>query len=172
MGPENTKFVIVPLMFAVLINMFSARVAFAEAPIQTKMFGTMEYDSKLEAMIALGQKFLARSIKEDVEHMGAILETPAGTYRVSHGKSKTAQNRFHFTVLRPESLKVVAYWHTHGAPGALRDKFSVTDAQTVIKTGLPFYLITPKGELKVLNIAKTGARRTRAQTISRDIRRA
>ena len=132
----------------------------------------MEYESKTDAIKALGQKFLANSIKEDVEYMGAILETPTGTYRVSHGKSKPGQNRFRFTMLRPESLKVIACWHTHGAHGDLRDKFSVTDTQTVLKTGLPFYLITPKGELKLLDLSGTRGHGASKQAIARDIRQA
>jgi hypothetical protein len=171
-APKNPGYVFVQLLLIQLVNMVCASVVLAAAPIQTRMLGTMEYESKIDAIKALGHKFLADSITEDVEYMGAILKTPTGTYRVSHGKSRPGQNRFHFTVLRPESLTVIAYWHTHGAHGDLRDKFSVTDTQTVIKTGLPFYLITPAGGLKMLNLSETRGRQTSTQTIKRDIRQA
>lgn len=122
----------------------------ASQTIQTRMIKNSLYLTELHAVTAMARLFLVDSVKNDVEHMGAILVTPGGKYQVTHGRSVPGKDAFRFSVLRPVSLKVVAYWHTHGAHGSARGKFSASDSQTVQNTGLPFYLITPQGEIRVL----------------------
>ena len=47
-------------------------------------------------------------------------------------------------------MQLAAFWHTHGAPARLRELFSPDDVDLVRSTGRDFYLITPRGEIRVL----------------------
>jgi hypothetical protein len=98
----------------------------------------------------LKEQFLDLSVRKDTEFVGAVLRTPAGTYEFTHGNGKPGQDRVSFRIQRPADAEIVGLWHTHGAHGPTRAIFSPTDAELVRQTGLPFYLITPEGEVRVL----------------------
>ncbi len=124
--------------------------------VRTTWLQSLMFGSELEAITSLSQSFLADSIRENVEHLGAILETEDGRILVTHGKAEPDQDRVEFSIRRPQGSKIIALWHTHGAPGRATERFSVADSETVRETGLPFYLITPRGRISVLELAGKG----------------
>ena len=98
----------------------------------------------------LKEQFLDLSVREDTEFVGAVLRTAEGTYEFTQGHGKPGRDRVSFRIQRPADAEIVGLWHTHGAHGPTRAVFSPTDAELVRQTGLPFYLITPAGEIRVL----------------------
>jgi len=124
--------------------------AHATETILTELLHDLAFASEIEAAKAMKEHCLAESSRENAEHVGAILQSTNGQYLVTHGQAEAGQESVTFTIRRPPSSKIVALWHTHGAPGRKTERFSITDGQTVRQLGLPFYLITPKGEIKVL----------------------
>ena len=99
---------------------------------------------------AIAGQYLARSVREDREYAGGILVDTSGQFRHSVGRNPAGVDRVTFSVPLPPGYRLVGFWHTHGAPGVLRDAFSADDANLVRSTALPLYLITPAGRLKVL----------------------
>ena len=75
---------------------------------------------------------------------------------VTHGSAAPDQESVTFKIRLPAESRLVALWHTHGAPGRKTERFSIEDGETVRDTGIPFYLITPKGDIKVLEKAVKG----------------
>jgi len=98
----------------------------------------------------LKEQFLDLSIRNDTEFVGAVLQAADGHYEFTHGQGKPGQDKVTFRIQRPSDTRIVALWHTHGNHGPSRAVFSRTDAELVRQTGLPFYLITPDGEVRVL----------------------
>lgn len=98
----------------------------------------------------LKEQFLDLSVRHDTEFVGAVLQNADGGYEFTHGRGQPGQDRVSFRIKRPEDAEIVGLWHTHGAHGPTRAVFSPTDAELVRQTGLPFYLITPDGEVRVL----------------------
>ena len=98
----------------------------------------------------LRDTLLAESIRKDVEYVGAILEAQDGSYTFTQGNGRKSQDTVTFRIRRESGSRIVGFWHTHGDRGFARDYFSPEDAKLVQATGLPFYLITPEGEIRVL----------------------
>ncbi len=109
-------------------------------------------------LVKLKEQFLDVSIEEDVEFVGAVLRNPDGTFEFTQGRGRPGQDRVTFRIQRPDDAEIVGLWHTHGAHGPTRAIFSPTDADLVRATGLPFYLITPDGEIRVLRPAHVTGR--------------
>ena len=107
----------------------------------------------------LKEHILDKSIRTDTEYVGAVLRTADGSYEFTQGHGKPGQDRVSFRIQRPKEARIVALWHTHGAHGPARSIFSPTDAELVRQTKLPFYLITPDGEVRVLRPEHIGDRR-------------
>ena len=97
----------------------------------------------------------------DREWVGGVLRDADGRYRVTEGVGCAGQDTVTFAVPPIEGSEVVAFWHTHGAPGVARDQFSPDDARVVLATGRNFFLMTPNGALRVLRPVE--ARRPAAQ---------
>jgi len=127
--------------------------AHAGDAILTKLLDNFVFASEVEAVKAMKQHCMAESSRNNAEHVGAILQSEDGRFMVTHGQAGPGQESVTFSIRRPPSLKIVALWHTHGAPGRKTERFSITDGQVVRQLGLPFYLITPKGDIKVLEEA-------------------
>lgn len=109
----------------------------------------------------LKEQFLDLSIQQDREFVGAVLRRADGTYAFTHGQGKPGQNKVSFRIQRGVDTRIIGLWHTHGDYGPARAVFSPTDAELVRQTGLPFYLITPEGEIRVLrphHVEQPGAR--------------
>jgi hypothetical protein len=98
----------------------------------------------------LKAQYLDVSSELDAEFVGAVLRTPDCDYAFTQGQGPRGQKRVSFRVRRPADRDLVGFWHTHGAHGPAQSVFSPTDAKLVRKTGLPFYLIAPDGEIRVL----------------------
>ena len=124
--------------------------------IRTMPLENRVFDSEVEAVEAMKDHCLAESSREDAEHVGAILQSDDGHFLVTHGQAEPGQTKVTFTILRPRTSKVVALWHTHGAPGRRTERFSIEDGDTVRETGLPFYLIAPSGQISLLVDAEKG----------------
>ena len=98
----------------------------------------------------LSQVAVPSSRRSDREHVGAIFQRHDGFYTASHGAAPNGRDEVSFRVPRLSGHTLVAYWHTHGRDGWFRDRFSETDARLVQRTGRPFYLFTPGGDIRVL----------------------
>ncbi len=108
------------------------------------------------ALDALSRSYHRRSILQDREYAAAIFEEN-GVYRVTVQKERRgARHKVIMKIRRKKSQTLVAVWHTHGAPGQMQEVFSATDSRTVTTTGVPMYLTTPLGKLKVLGKRENG----------------
>ena len=116
------------------------------------MTAPMQWQAEsIEAGLArIKDQFLDVSIERDTEFVGAVLRAEDGSYEFTQGRGLPGQDRVTFRIQRPSDTEIVGLWHTHGAHGPTRSVFSPTDAELVRQTGLPFYLITPDGEVRVL----------------------
>ena len=107
------------------------------------------------AVDVLSISYHQKSIREDREYMAAILEEN-GVYRVTVQRGPRGKHRVRMKVRLKKSQALVALWHTHGAPGARRELYSRMDSRVVRTTGLPSYLTTPDGKIKVLGKPENG----------------
>ena len=136
--------------------------------VQTSVDRQRAYASVVAAVDAMRREHLNRSIRSDREFVGAIVENGAGEYWTSVGSGCSGQDTVTFAVQIPAAARLAAFWHTHGAAAASRDLFSPDDVDLVRHTGRDFYLITPRGEIRVLRtddvagVGATGAGRMRA----------
>ena len=130
--------------------------------VKTHTLETLSFSTELEAMIAMKQAFLDESIAMNAEHVGGILRTEEGRFLVTHGRGEPDQEALQFSVGRTASQTIVAFWHTHGAPGRRTERFSIEDSETVRNTGIPFYLISPRGHITVLEPTAKGKSSSRA----------
>ena len=108
------------------------------------------FASVAAAVATTASATLESSVREDREWVGGVLRDASGAYRITAGRACTGQAKVTFSVPFGPRLEVVACWHTLGADGLARDWFSRDDANLVARTGKDFYLVTPRGELKVL----------------------
>jgi hypothetical protein len=115
------------------------------------------FASKLDAVMALSECFLANSIRDNREYIGGVLRTSAGRYvvQVQEGEYGRATIRIQVGV----GQKLVALWHTHGGPGFGRHLFSPNDTAVADRLGLPFYLSDPEGVLRVYEPGRHDPRR-------------
>ena len=108
------------------------------------------------ALDALSRSYHLRSILTDREYAAVIFEEN-GVYRVTVQKERRGMRHKVIMKIRlKKSQTLVAVWHTHGAPGHMQELFSPTDSRTVTTTGVPMYLTTPRGKLKVLGKRESG----------------
>ncbi len=107
------------------------------------------------AVYVLSIRYHQRSIREDREYIAAILEENC-VYRVTVQAGSPGKDEVSMKISLNKSQALVALWHTHGAPGPRRELYSATDSKTVRTTGLPFYLTTPRGKVKVLGQPENG----------------
>ena len=101
------------------------------------------------AVYVLSVSYHQTSIREDREYIAAILEEN-GVYRVTVQAGQRGKGSVSMRVRRKKTQALAALWHTHGRPGPMRELYSATDSKMVRATGLPFYLTTPRGKIKVL----------------------
>ena len=138
--------------------------------VQTSVDRQRAYASVIAAVDAMRREHLERSVRSDREFVGAIVENGAGGYWTSVGSGCAGQNTVTFAVQVPAPARLAAFWHTHGAAAASRELFSPDDVDLVRMTGRDFYLITPRGDIRVLrpdDMARVGATGTRRVSASR-----
>jgi hypothetical protein len=109
------------------------------------------FASELDALRALANQVLNDSITYDVEFAGALYRNRFDGVRASIGRGCPGVDSIEFTVPHLDGEPPIAYWHTHGRDGFARDRFSPDDAELVRREGRPFYLITPRGKIRVLD---------------------
>ncbi len=106
--------------------------------------------SRIEAAVdVLSIRYHQRSIRENREYAAVILEEN-GVYRVMVQAGRPGKDEVRMKIRLKKSQALVAIWHTHGVSGPGRELFSPTDSNTARTTGLPLYLTTPRGKIKVL----------------------
>lgn len=152
--------------------LFTSLICHADERVRTSWLQSLVFASEREAITSMSQLFLAESIRDNTEHMGAILETEDGRILVTHGKAEPGQDRVEFSIRRPKASRIIALWHTHGAPGRATERFSVADSETVRETGLPFYLISPRGRISVLEVSgkrQSGIRHAASESSRRKV---
>jgi hypothetical protein len=118
--------------------------------VHTVRWGETDFATSSAAAEALGSAHLERSLASDREFVGGILRDSRGRFWGTVGAACSGQDTVTFAVAVPNGTTLAAFWHTHGAKGLFRDLFSPDDAELVRSTGRAFYLITPDGDLKVL----------------------
>ena len=138
--------------------------AHASDAILTELLDEFVFASEVEAVNAMKQHCMAESSRDNAEHVGAILQSEDGRFMVTHGQANPGQESVTFSIRRPPSLKIVALWHTHGARGRNTQRFSIEDGNTVRDTGLPFYLIEPRGRITLLEKVEKGKSKTRVSS--------
>lgn len=109
-------------------------------------------------LMRLSDSFLRSSTRHDVEYVGAVLQRADGRYTFTQGTGRKGQDSVTFKIRHTRDVQIVGFWHTHGDAGFARDIFSPTDADLVRSMQLPFYLITPHGEIRVLRPEHVTAR--------------
>ncbi|HTO57234.1 MAG TPA: DUF4329 domain-containing protein [Pseudomonadales bacterium] len=109
------------------------------------------YSTVVDAVESMRRMYLDESIRSDREFVGAIVERE-GSYRTSVGRGCANRDVVRFSVSLEADMRLVAFWHTHGAPANLRELFSPEDVDLVKSTQRDFYLITPHGQLRVLRV--------------------
>lgn len=112
-------------------------------------------------------QFLDDSIWRDREYVGGIFQHADGSFGFSYGRGHSGQDQVRFRVQVHAGTEIVGFWHTHGAHGPGRTLFSPVDAELVRQTGLPFYLITPAGEIRVLRPKHLRQQRARGAIFGR-----
>jgi len=116
------------------------------------------------AVYVLSISYHQRSIREDREYIAAIFEENCA-YRVTVQAGSPGEAKVRMKIRPKKSQTLVALWHTHGAPAPLSEWYSATDSKTVRTTGLPFYLTTPRGKIKVLDQSRVNLGRNSGTTI-------
>jgi hypothetical protein len=101
-----------------------------------------------DAVLTMSRCFLRSSIQEDREYIGAVLRTDRG-YGFFVQRGKRGRDHAQLRLRRLRGQQLVAFWHTHGAPGWARHLFSPTDTGLVARTHLPLYLTDPAGAIRV-----------------------
>jgi hypothetical protein len=118
--------------------------------VHTVRWGEMDFATLSGVVEALGRAHLERSLASDREFVGGILRDSRGRFWGTVGAGCSGQDTVTFAVAIPSGAMLAAFWHTHGANGLFRDLFSPDDAELVRSTGMAFYLVTPDGDLRVL----------------------
>lgn len=119
-------------------------------PVQTFVDRQRAYSSVVAAVDAMRREHLDHSIRSDREFVGAVVGDGVGGFWTSVGSGCSGQNTVTFVVQVPAKMQLAAFWHTHGAAAPSRGLFSADDVNLVRRTGRDFYLITPRGEIRVL----------------------
>ncbi len=133
-----------------LLLSISAVVEACLDPVKTRMVDE-SFPDEVAAVREMSRRFLAISVREDVEFFGAVLQENHGEYRATFGQGCRGVDQINFSVPLRAGATLSAFWHTHGRRGLARDLFSAEDAATVLNYQLPFYLIDPAGLIRVLD---------------------
>lgn len=111
-----------------------------------------QFESELFAVIDAVSIYNPISIKNDVEYMGAVYKQSVRgrvQYGYTVGVGEPGKDSVSVTFSLPVNSTLMAFWHTHGADHWTRNYFSEVDTQLANDWGVPFYLATAKGDLRV-----------------------
>lgn len=109
-----------------------------------------QLESVQAALSLAHQRIGAESIEDDTEYVGVIWKNADG-FAITAGRGCEGGDSFEFRLRPKAGYQVAALWHTHGAPGPFRKMFSPEDGHFVRHTGLPSYLLTASGAVKILH---------------------
>jgi hypothetical protein len=142
--------------------------AFACPKVVDTQLSHESFPSEIDARRALSAGVLGESVAPDVELAGALYRLD-DRVRVSIGRGCPGADSIRFSSPIIDGEIPAAFWHTHGGAGPARDRFSPDDVRLVLDVGRPFYLITPRGDIRVLDPsrARGAARRPRSRSIVR-----
>jgi len=110
------------------------------------------FESELAAVLDAVNLYNPVSIRNDVEYMGAVYRQSLGSevrYGYTAGTGEPGKDTVTVSFRLPPDSELLAFWHTHGANHWSRNYFSDVDTQLANDWGVPFYLATPQGELRV-----------------------
>ncbi len=110
------------------------------------------FESELAAVIDAVTIYNPISVRKDVEYMGAVYKQSVGgkaRYGYTVGMGEPGKDSVTVRFSLPVNSTLLAFWHTHGADHWTRNYFSDVDTQLANNWGLPFYLATAQGELRV-----------------------
>lgn len=120
-----------------------------------------KYTSVTEAVIGATNAHNVRSIEEDREAVGAIINQD-GVFRYSVAFGGESQSTVSVRFRIPQNSFIVAYWHTHGAAGKARTIFSKIDADLANNDDLPVYMAAHDGILRLYSPGDTRLSRRHA----------
>ena len=159
---RTARFLMIVVLTSVLTSSCVLCVADAiGCEITTAEISANTFGSEVEAAHAVSDRYRQLSALLDVEYVGAVYALSDGRFGTAIGRGCPRHAGFRFRIPRWPQATPVALWHTHGTDGFSRQFFSATDAATVRRTGLPFYLATVDGALRVLDRAAASRPTTR-----------
>lgn len=110
------------------------------------------FDSELAAVLDAVSSYNPVSVKTNVEYLGAIYKQVLGgaeRYAYTVGVGEPGRETVTVSLRLPPDSELLAFWHTHGASHWTRNYFSDVDTALANQWGVPLYLATPQGELRV-----------------------
>jgi hypothetical protein len=116
----------------------------ADAAVVDDRFASVE-----AAVVAAVAAVAQRSVREDREYMGGIFALAEGGFRYSVAPGRRGHDRISVRIRIPQGQRLVALWHTHGAPHFSRAYFSDLDTALANAQRLPLYLGRPNGKVWV-----------------------
>lgn len=120
-----------------------------QMPVQVTRVDNHPYSTPLAALLAAANRYNPRSIAEDREFLGMILQIDGRYYyTVAEGIAGANSIAAEVPTAKNDTL-VLALWHTHGGAGEHRQYFSPTDTKMANRLQLPFFLADYTGQLKV-----------------------
>ena len=147
--PPDSRICLRPRTLMMLLALTVGFTPFLQANVLTEPLAWRETSLEL-GLNRIKDNYLDDSIWRDREYVGGIFRHTDGSFGFSYGRGHSGQDQVRFRVQVHAGTEIVGFWHTHGAHGPGRALFSPVDAELVRQTGLPFYLITPAGEIRVL----------------------
>lgn len=108
------------------------------------------FNTELTAVIHAMNTYNPRSVAEDREYIGAVyrlLNNQGYIYSTTPGN--IGADQISGGVPKLKTARLIAFWHTHGAAHRTRKYFSDIDTDLVKKWGLPFYMGSADGYLRV-----------------------
>ena len=105
---------------------------------------TARYDTVEDAVTALSQCYLRRSVRGNREYMAALISDGGAVVTIVN-RGRRGRDHSEFTIRLKPGQALVALWHVHGANGLERSLFSPTDAAVVKQLQVPSYLTDPTG---------------------------
>ncbi len=126
------------------------------------------YGSVIDAVLDASRSHNPVSVREDREFMGGIFrQTINGEiffgYTVSVGDP--TRDRITARIRMPLDSQLVAIWHTHGSAHWRRNYFSSTDTRLAESMGVPVFLATGHGELRIFEPGDRTLGRTQARRL-------
>ncbi|KEI71445.1 DUF4329 domain-containing protein [Endozoicomonas elysicola] len=139
-------------IFAVCVLLLSTNVISDTSQqhlIQVPTFYPAPFDSELATAVAAAERYNPDSIKEDREYIGGVFKhRQTSLYYYSVIPGKPGKNQITATLQFPDSLELIAIWHTHGNGKGTYLFFSQQDVILATRLGIPIYLADSSGFLK------------------------